>query len=247
MTATALMVSLPLSAEIYKYRNAEGLIIFSDKPLKGGYKLMWRSRNIGESGSRPPPGISKPGYTLSIPKSMKKPKSKAAGVVKKTPKGNWDPAKYKLKVARYTPLIDQAASEVRLRPELLHALIRAESGYNASAVSKKGAVGLMQLMPGTARRYGVTNLYDPEQNIMGGARYLREMLELFNFDLRLALAAYNSGENAVIQHGDRIPPFPETQNYVKKVLKFYMENRMKTAEGEKMAGGDGPKILGDIN
>jgi soluble lytic murein transglycosylase-like protein len=83
----------------------------------------------------------------------------------------------------------------------------------------------MQLMPETARRYGVGDSYNPEQNISGGARYLRDLLAMFDNDLKLALAAYNAGENAVKRYGNRIPPFPETRNYVDKVLTFYRQNQ----------------------
>jgi soluble lytic murein transglycosylase-like protein len=85
----------------------------------------------------------------------------------------------------------------------------------------KGASGLMQLMPETARRYHVTDIWDPKQNLSGGARYLRDLLAMFNNNLGLALAAYNAGENAVIQHGNRIPPYPETRSYVPRVMQHY--------------------------
>ena len=123
----------------------------------------------------------------------------------------------------YSPMITAAAQRLNLRPELLHAVVRAESSYDPRARSRAGAVGLMQLMPGTAQRYGVSERgrYDPEQNLKAGARYLRDLLKEFQFDLRLALAAYNAGENAVKKYGNRIPPYPETQRYVRKVLYYY--------------------------
>ncbi len=123
--------------------------------------------------------------------------------------------------ARFSPLIASAAHRYRLPDALLHAVITAESAYNPIAVSHKGAVGLMQLMPDTARRYGVSNLTDPAANLQGGTRYLRDLLQLFKQNLRLALAAYNAGENAVIRHGYKIPPYQETQLYVEKVLQYY--------------------------
>ena len=125
---------------------------------------------------------------------------------------------------RFSPLIEQAAREHEIDQALLHAVITVESGYDPDAVSRKGAVGLMQLMPQTARRYGVRNMYDPAQNIQGGARYLRDLLGRFNNDLRLTLAAYNAGEEAVAQYGNRIPPFRETLRYVPKVLEIYRRN-----------------------
>lgn len=119
------------------------------------------------------------------------------------------------------PLIKRVADEHQLRPALVHAVIRAESAYRADAVSPKGAVGLMQLMPATAKRFGVDNRRDPEQNLRGGTAYLRKLLTLFDSDLQLALAAYNAGENAVIRYGNAIPPYRETQDYVRKVIRFY--------------------------
>ena len=123
----------------------------------------------------------------------------------------------------YGTVVKQAAQAHRIPASLLHAIISAESGYNPEAVSRAGAVGLMQLMPATASRYDVKDRKDPIDSIRGGARYFRYLLDLFDNDIRLALAAYNAGENAVIKYGRRIPPYRETQNYVKRVLKFYEE------------------------
>ena len=123
----------------------------------------------------------------------------------------------------YAHEISHAAASFQLESALLHAVIAAESGYNPRAVSGKGAIGLMQLMPDTARRYGAVDPYDPAQNIRAGALYLRDLLALFNNDMRLALAAYNAGENNVIKYGNRIPPFRETTAYVPRVMVFYQE------------------------
>jgi soluble lytic murein transglycosylase-like protein len=131
---------------------------------------------------------------------------------------------YRRNRARFTPIIDAVAERLELAPELLHAVVKAESAYDPNAVSKAGAVGLMQLMPGTAEVYGVADRRDPVANVNGGARYLRDLLELFGQNLELALAAYNAGENAVKSYGNRIPPYPETQGYVRKVLSFYQAN-----------------------
>ena len=125
-----------------------------------------------------------------------------------------------------TPLIEQTAKQLRLHPGLLHAIVLVESAYNPKATSNKGAQGLMQLMPGTAERYGVTDAYDPRQNLEGGARYLKDLLAMFKYDLKLALAAYNAGENAVKKYGNEIPPYPETQNYVQKVMGHYRKNML---------------------
>ncbi len=130
---------------------------------------------------------------------------------------------------RYSPIISTAARNYKVDESLLHAVIMAESGYNPLARSPKGAMGLMQLMPGTAKRYGVTNSQDPSQNIHGGTRYMRDLLKMFDNNLKLAVAAYNSGENAVIKYGNKIPPYNETINYVSKVLGFYQTLQSKKA------------------
>ncbi len=124
------------------------------------------------------------------------------------------------KRALYSPLIEKIAKKYDLEPALLHAVIRAESSYNPRAVSPKGAVGLMQLMPETARRYGVEDRHDPAKNIDAGSRYLRDLIDTFG-DIKLAVAAYNAGEAAVRKYGNRIPPYRETRHYVSRVLNFY--------------------------
>ena len=127
--------------------------------------------------------------------------------------------------ARYAKHIQDAAKATRLEPALIHAVISAESGYNPFARSRKGAAGLMQLMPETAKRYGVKNRLDPAQNISGGARYLRDLIRMFNNDIQLAVAAYNAGENAVVRAGNRIPPYQETMTYVPRVMTYYRKYR----------------------
>jgi soluble lytic murein transglycosylase-like protein len=122
-------------------------------------------------------------------------------------------------------LIHAAATKHRVEPALVQAVIQVESNFNPRALSPKGAQGLMQLMPATAQRFGVADAFDPRQNIEGGVRYLAELLALFKNDLRLVLAAYNAGENAVLQYGKQVPPYRETQEYVPKVLDIYQRNQ----------------------
>jgi len=121
----------------------------------------------------------------------------------------------------YDDLVTKAALATQLAPALIHAVIAVESQHNAMAVSARGAIGLMQLMPGTARDFQVNNPYNPRQNILGGARYLKSLLQLFEGDISLALAAYNAGPEKVKRYGMRIPPFAETQAYVTRVLSQY--------------------------
>jgi len=106
-------------------------------------------------------------------------------------------------------------------PRLVEAVIGAESAWDPRAVSAKGAAGLMQLMPQTARRYGVRDRFDPRENIEGGVRYLRDLLELFGGELQLVLAAYNAGEAAVMRAGRAVPPYPESRRYVRRVAAAY--------------------------
>ena len=125
------------------------------------------------------------------------------------------------KAGQYDSIIEKAAISASVEPNLLRAVIVVESGFNARAVSKRGAVGLMQLMPATATRFGVSNPYDPRENVHAGARYLKFLIDRFGQNVRLALAAYNAGEEAVDRNGGQIPPFSETMAYVPRVLKIY--------------------------
>ena len=122
---------------------------------------------------------------------------------------------------RIDGLIRQYGTQYGVDPYLIYCLMSQESSFMTSATSYKGAQGLMQLMPGTAARYGVTNPYDVAQNIKGGTRYLKDLLQMFNGRVDLALAGYNAGEGAVMKYGNTIPPYAETRNYVRLILKRY--------------------------
>ena len=126
-------------------------------------------------------------------------------------------------------MIQSVSDSVTLDPALIKSVMHAESYFQPGVISHAGAIGLMQLMPGTARRYGVTRIFDPQQNVLAGSRYLRDLLNQFDGDMRLALAGYNAGENAVIKYGG-IPPYTETQNYVRKVLALYRNYRNLNCE-----------------
>ena len=124
----------------------------------------------------------------------------------------------------YAALISSAAHKASLDPALVHAVIFVESRYQAAARSPKGAIGLMQVLRETAARYGIADpARSPEANVTAGTRYLQDLMQLFDGKLDLVLAAYNAGENAVVRHGHRIPPYPETQHYVPAVLAKYRE------------------------
>jgi len=122
---------------------------------------------------------------------------------------------------RYAAEIEAVAAEFGLAPELLHAVIEVESSYDPRAVSPRGAAGLMQLMPATARGLGVVDRFDPRANLRGGARLLQSLLGAFDGNLQLALAAYNAGAGAVRRHGMRVPPYAETVEYVDAVLRRF--------------------------
>jgi soluble lytic murein transglycosylase-like protein len=126
-----------------------------------------------------------------------------------------------------TQVVTDVSGRYRLDPDLVNSVIRAESGFKVHAVSPKGAQGLMQLMPGTALKLGVPNAFDPEANVDGGTRYLRELLERYNFDLIKALAAYNAGPHRVEQYGG-VPPYRETRKYVASIVRDF--NRKKLAQ-----------------
>ena len=179
------------------YRDASGNILLTDAP-RNDMDLTVKSSTLVAS--------AKYSYTKSTPA---KPSRKA-----KVSKG-------KLKhYTRYNELIKKSAKRYKLDHKLVSAVIQVESQFNASAVSSSGAVGLMQLMPSTAKQLGVSNRYDPSQNIEGGTKYLRYLIQRFDGNLTYALAGYNAGPLNVEKH-EGIPPFKETQRYVKKIFSIY--------------------------
>lgn len=125
--------------------------------------------------------------------------------------------------AQYDGIVQTMARKYKIPATLIHSIIRAESAYDSRAVSHKGALGLMQLMPATAHAYGVRDAFDPAQNIEGGVRYLRDLIKLYDKNTKLVLAAYNAGQEAVKKYGG-IPPYRETVNYIKRVQSSYSKN-----------------------
>jgi soluble lytic murein transglycosylase-like protein len=190
-----------VSADVYKFVDKKGHVSYTDRPEHSGYRLIATTKVSSRLGSPPPMPAMAPSGRIPAPMSLK---SRALERNREM----------------LAPLIAEAADRYNLDPLLLHAMIQAESAYNSEAVSGKGAVGLMQLMPDTAARYGVRDRTDPVENVFGGARYLRDLIGMFN-DVSLAVAAYNAGENNIIKYGNRIPPFPETQDYLNRVIEYY--------------------------
>ncbi|HEY8607637.1 MAG TPA: lytic transglycosylase domain-containing protein [Noviherbaspirillum sp.] len=205
--ATLLLAAaaLPAAADIYGYIDADGIAHFSTERLDERYQLFMRgdapfdSSRLGSQAPVEPTPLAR--YLTGHPGLRK-----------------------------VEPLLQEAALEFALDPALLKAVMAAESAFNPAAVSPKGAVGLMQIMPATAERYGLQGdrkrslsqkLTDPRTNIRLAARYLRDLHRLFPSQPELVIASYNAGEGAVQRHNNRIPPYPETRNYVRVVKQFY--------------------------
>jgi len=198
----ALAASGAASADIYTYvEKGRTSIVFSDTPPADGRYKLYKKDPVGQPVVRQQPGGRQQLAAVQGPVRI-------YGRVTRD---------------RYSSHVLAAARETAVDPALIHAVISVESGYNPKARSHAGAVGLMQLMPQTAERYGVTNRLDPEQNIRGGARYLRDLKAMFKNNLQLVLAAYNAGEQAVMKYGKRIPPYRETIAYVPKVMGHYKQ------------------------
>ena len=186
-------------------------------------------RVITQSGLKPPQDATQAPleryYHAEPPPRTTQPAVEARTRVRISVPAGVEPARALSKIeqerrAKYGEIIDRWARARGLPPALVHAVVRTESAYRANAVSHAGAAGLMQLMPATAKRYGVSfkGRFDPEKNVKAGTEYLRDLLDMFNGDVKLALAGYNAGEGAVMRYGRKIPPFRETQRYVPKVL-----------------------------
>jgi soluble lytic murein transglycosylase-like protein len=196
--ATLGVLAQPALADIYTFKDDSGVIHFTNIPTNDKrYKLLYKE----PANPAPSPVASRSAASSWLPNDAL--------------------------IQRYSPIIDVASRTYGVDKALVHAVISAESGYNPAALSRAGAVGLMQLMPDTAKRYGVKNIQDPVENIHGGVKYLRDLLVMFNGNIELAVAAYNAGENAVIKYGNRIPPYAETVQYVPKVLGFYRKFQTK--------------------
>jgi len=212
--AALLAAAVPACADVYSFVEEDGTVRFSNKPDDPRYKLYlkepaeYRLRDTKEFRNLRNPGD----FRLRAPWGRR-------------------PDLFENPALEGKPFQDQvivAAKSAELDPALIHAVITAESNYNPNAVSDKGAVGLMQLMPDTARRYGVKpkEIRHPDKNISAGAKYLADLIRMFDGDLQLALAGYNAGENVVLRYGRKVPPYAETQAYVPRVLRVYDQLRL---------------------
>ena len=217
----AAFYAAPVKAEVWGYVDAKGVAHFSAEKLDERYELFFRGAESFSAGAGTGlAGVSaKPAAKTTYGTGTAHAPTKLLAYFDVSP--NYKAVKHLLKDASMQHGIDY---------ELLQALIATESGFDARAVSPKGAVGLMQLMPPTAARYGVKTdnaspvtqkLTDPKTNIRAGSSYLRDLIDLFPGQLELAVAAYNAGEGAVQRAGNKIPNYPETQNYVKTVMQLY--------------------------
>ncbi|EIJ42827.1 soluble lytic murein transglycosylase-like protein [Beggiatoa alba B18LD] len=207
----------PQSVTVYKYIDERGVLHLSNKPpITTQDEAMLYSRSYKLDTPTPRSVYLPIPQALLLPNRFTPPSRQVATLSTVTTQ-----AIRATRKTDYDSYIQLAALDTRVEEALLHAVIKVESNYNAMAVSPKGATGLMQLMPNTASRFGVLDSTNPQENIQGGSKYLRYLLDLFNNDLSLALAAYNAGEGAVMKYGNTIPPYPETQNYVIKVTDLY--------------------------
>jgi soluble lytic murein transglycosylase-like protein len=211
LVLVAAVLAAPARAEVWGYVDAKGVAHFASEKLDERYELFFRGGESFDTAE----GVQTP-RAVSVPSRSN---SKLLAYFDISP--SYKQVKHHLR---------EASREHGIELELLQALIATESGFDPAAVSPKGAVGLMQIMPATAERYGVTadrkspvarKLTDPRTNIRAGALYLRDLIRMFPGQLELALAAYNAGEGAVLRAGNRIPNFKETQNYVKTVMQLY--------------------------
>jgi len=215
--ACALGAQAAAHAEVWGYVDDKGVAHFASERVDERYQLFFRGGESFDTAG----GLRTPGDKVETARQVAVPTAPAKLIAFFEVSPSFRQVKHHLREASNTHGIDY---------ELLQALIATESGFDADAVSPKGAVGLMQLMPATAERYGVTGdakvpvqkkLSDPRTNVRAGSRYLRDLIHMFPGQLELALAAYNAGEGAVQRAGNRVPNYKETQNYVKTVMQLY--------------------------
>ena len=244
-------LAMPAMADVWGYVDTKGVAHFSTEKLDERYELFFKngesfSTEKNDLQSLKSAGKNSPG-NYALPAGSAQAPTRLLAYFDVSP--NYKAVKHLLKEASHTHGIDY---------ELLQALIATESGFDTFAVSPKGAVGLMQLMPPTAERYGVKadkktpiekKLTDPKTNIKAGASYLRDLIKMFPGQLELAVAAYNAGEGAVQRAGNKIPNYPETKNYVKTVMQLYGHLKPPEAvlEARKTSGRVRMEMMGGNN
>ena len=222
---------LALAGNTYIYKDKKGRTHITNVPVnESGYKLVKTIATpvYKKTQQKPQPTVAGAieykgsGWKLITPSGGRLTAAMLAGIgAGKGKPFSINSAKRQL----YSGIVARAAAQQNLDPHLVHAVISAESAYNPRAKSHAGAMGLMQLMPATAARFGVSNAYDPVANVRGGTRYLRWLLNYFKGNVNLALAGYNAGEGAVVKYNYQIPPYKETRTYVARVLQFYHHYR----------------------
>jgi hypothetical protein len=231
LTLLAALWLAPARAEVWGYVDDKGVAHFSTEKVDQRYELFFRGGESFDTNA----GVATP-RAVGVPSRST---SKLLAYFDISP--SFKQVKHHLR---------EASKEHGVDYELLQALIATESGFDPTAVSPKGAMGLMQIMPATAERYGVTGdarspltkkLFDPRTNVRTGARYLRDLLRMFPGQMELALAAYNAGEGAVQRAGNRIPNYRETQNYVKTVMQLYTMLKPPGMGGIAVTGGRAPQ------
>lgn len=211
---TALAAPWAAPAQIWVSRGRDGTLHFTNVPAQ----RRADARVFISARDQPPPG-SRPSQVITLPPAPSV-SAETRALYLQTAQ---DPSRY----TRFDPYIREAAQLYQLPEALIRAVIKQESDFNPYSVSTSNAMGLMQLLPSTAASMNVTDPFDPRQNILGGVRFLRLLANTFNGDLVLTIAAYNAGAGAVIRYGS-VPPFEETQHYVRQVLRYYYEFRART-------------------
>ena len=237
LTALALLANQPARADVYGYIDENGLAHFASERVDDRYVLFMKGAAVAGKGGKADKADERADTAIALPATEL---PDADAYLNASKRDALDNAGMRQRLVRAVlqhpnvptvePLIRQAASKHGIDPALVKAVIAAESGFNPQAVSPKGAIGLMQVIPDTGARYGVTGdarrtaaqkLADPKINITTGVRYLSDLLRMFSGNLELVLAAYNAGEGVKQKQAYEIPPYAETQNYVKTVMQFY--------------------------
>lgn len=256
MRSTAILMVLAFLAVIASDARAQETSI--PMSVEGVNAPLPRTPALIVHEAAPPPAIVKPTPSISI-KTQSQPTKNAASKSSAASAPSVIPASQPIVFPagltslagemattgnpKYDELIALSAARNGVDPNLIVAVMRQESGFNSRALSYKGASGLMQLMPGTARRFGVVNIFDAAQNIEGGAKYLRFLLDSFNGDVNLVLAGYNAGENAVVNSGYRVPRYKETQNYVRSISARYDATRNRVSATKRTGAPVAPSAV----